>query len=102
MAKSICKDYASLPHVEGDHSLDASDVQELRVQVQRRQGLIYPEQEPRFRDLERLALQGKLTAAILAEAARIFSQFRQPGPLGREWAKAELLADLALSSAGAS
>ena len=26
MAKSICKDYASLPHVEGDHPLDASDV----------------------------------------------------------------------------
>ena len=57
MAKSICKDYASLPHVESDHPLDASDVQELRVQVQRRQGLIYPEQELRFRELERLALQ---------------------------------------------
>ena len=102
MAKTICKDYASQPHVEGYHPLDASDVQELRVQVQRRQGLIYPEQEPRFRDLDRLALQGKLTAATLSEAARILSQFRQPGPIGREWAKAELLADLALSSAGAS
>ena len=96
MAKAICKDYASLHHVENDHPLDASDVQELRVRVQRRQGVIYPEQEPRFRNLDRLALQGKLTAAVLSEAARTLSLFQQPGPLGRGWAKAELLADLAL------
>jgi hypothetical protein len=101
MAKTICKDYASVPHIKGDHPLDASDVQELRVRVQRRQGRIYPEQEPRFRDLDRLALQGRLTATTLAEAARIFSQFHQPGPIDREWASAELLADLALSGSKA-
>src|SRR5678809_864542 len=33
MAKTICTDYASLPYVESDHPLDASDVQELRVRV---------------------------------------------------------------------
>jgi hypothetical protein len=44
MAKIICTDYASLPCVESDHPLDASDVQELRVRVQRKQGIIYPEQ----------------------------------------------------------
>jgi hypothetical protein len=97
MARTICKDYASLQHVESDHPLDASDVQELRVRVQRRQGVIYPEQEPRFRDLDRLALQGKLTAAALSEAARTLSLFKQPGPLDRNWARAELLAELALS-----
>ena len=101
MAKTICKDYASLPHVEGDHPLDASDVQELRVRVQRRQGIIYPEQEPRFRDLDRLALQGKLTAAALSEAAGIFNLFRKPGPLDGDWAKAELLAGVAIPSTGA-
>ena len=103
MAKTICKDYASVLHqVENDHPLDASDVQELRVRVQRRQGVIYPEQEPRFRNLDRLALQGKLTAAALGEAGRIFHLFRKPGPLNGEWAEAELLADVALSSAGGS
>jgi hypothetical protein len=97
MAKAICKDYALLHHVESDHPLDASDVQELRVRVQKRQGIIYPEQEPRFRDLDRLALRGKLTAAALGEAARIFNLFRKPGPLDGEWAKAEMLADLVRS-----
>ena len=102
MAKAICKDYASVLHqVENDHPLDASDVQELRVRVQRRQGVIYPEQEPRFRNLDRLALQGKLTAAVLSEAARTLSLFKQPGPLDRSWARAELLADLALSGGDA-
>jgi hypothetical protein len=100
MAKIICTDYASLPCVESDHPLDASDVQELRVRVQRKQGIIYPEQQPRFRDLDRLALRGKLTAAALGEAARIFNLFRKPGPLDGDWAKAELLADVALPSAG--
>jgi hypothetical protein len=77
-----------LPYVENAHPLDASDVQELRVRVQRRQGVIYPEQEPRFRDLDRLALQGALTAVALSEAARTLSLFKQlargiadgPGP----------------------
>jgi hypothetical protein len=101
MAKTICTDYALLPYVESDHPLDASDVQELRVRLQRKQGIIYPEQEPRFRDLDRLALQGKLTAAALGEAARIFNLFRKPGPLDGDWAKAELLADIATPSAGA-
>ena len=86
-----------LPHVENAHPLDASDVQELRVRVQRRQGVIYPEQEPRFRDLDRLALQGALTAVALSEAARTLSLFKQPGPRDRRWARAELVADLALS-----
>ncbi len=102
MAKTICEDYASVLHqVENDHPLDASDVQELRVRVQRRQGVIYPEQEPRLRALDRLALQGKLTAAALSEADRTLSLFKQPGPLDRRWAKAELLADLALSGGDA-
>ena len=81
-AKAICKDYASLHHnVEIDDQLEASDVQALRVQVQRRQGgIIYPEQEPRFRNLDRLALQGKLTAAALGEAAGIFHLFRNRDP----------------------
>jgi hypothetical protein len=51
--------------------------------------VIYPEQEPRFRNLDRLALQGKLTAALLSEAARTLSLFKQPGPLDRSWARAE-------------
>jgi hypothetical protein len=60
MAKTICKDYAPLHLVGSDHPLDSSDVQELRVRVLRRQGLIYPEQEPRFRDLDRVCSPGKI------------------------------------------
>jgi hypothetical protein len=91
--EAICKDYPSVQHqVDIDERPDASDVQPLRVRVQRRQGLIYREQEPRFRALERLALRRKLTVTVLAEADRVSRLFRQPGPINREWAKAELLA----------
>jgi hypothetical protein len=67
-------------------------------QLLKRQGrLIYPEQERIFRGLDRLACQGKLTAAAISEAACTVRLFKQPGPIGREWAKAELLVDIELS-----
>jgi hypothetical protein len=59
--------------------------------------VIYPEQERIVRRLDRLAAHGMLTAAALSEAARTLSLFKQSGPLDRNWAKAELIADLALS-----
>jgi hypothetical protein len=45
-AKAICTDYSSLHHsVDVDEKPDASDVQALWVRVQRRHGIVYPEQE---------------------------------------------------------
>ena len=100
-AKKICRDYASLPpKVEVDEALDASDVQELWVKAFRRQGrLIYPEQERIFRQLDRTAIQGNLSRGELERADKVLRMFKAPGPLDRSWAKAELLADLALSTA---
>jgi len=103
-AKKICKDYASLQHkVEVDQTLDASEVQELWVKVFRRQGrIIYPEQRRIFSNLDRDAMHGRLSKGDLERADKIFRMFKAPGTLDRSWAKAELLADLALSSAGTS
>src|SRR5262245_44932917 len=99
-AKAICRDYGSLkPKVETDQALDASDVQELWVKVFRRQGrIVYPEQERIIRDLDRLAIRGSLTRADLDRADKVLRMFKAPGLVNRQWAKAELLADLALSS----
>jgi hypothetical protein len=98
-AKAICKDYAALGQVDnGDQALDASDVQKLRVRVFKRQGrIIYPEQERIFRNLDRQAIQGSLSRGDLDRADKILRMFKAPGTLDRNWAKAELLADLALS-----
>jgi hypothetical protein len=75
-----------------------SDVQELWVKVFKRQGrLIYPEQERIFRQLDRSAIQGNLNRGDLERADKILRMFKAPGSLDRSWAKAELLADLALS-----
>jgi hypothetical protein len=86
----------------GSGTLDASDVQALWVKVKKRQkGFIYPEQEPRFRALDRLALLGQLEAGDLAEADKIFRQFHRPTFLDAKWVKDELEAELALSGARA-
>jgi hypothetical protein len=100
-AKAICRDYGSLqPKVETDQALDASDVQELWVRVFRRQGrIIYPEQERMFRQLDHSAIQGTLRRGELEHADKSLRMFKEPKTLDRSWAKAELLADLALSSA---
>jgi hypothetical protein len=77
---------------------DPSDVQELWVKVFKRQGrLIYPEQERIFRQLDRKAIQGTLSRGELERADKVLRMFKVPGPLNREWAKAELLTDLALN-----
>jgi hypothetical protein len=69
------------------------------VKVFKRQGRItYPEQEPIFRNLDRDAIQGKLTRGDLERADKILRMFKVPGTLDRAWAKAELLADLELST----
>src|SRR5262245_40796433 len=100
-AKAICRDYASLqPKVETDQALDASDGQELWVKVFRRQGrLIYPEQVRIFSQLDRSAIEGNLSRGELERADKSLRMFKAPGTLDRSWAKAELLVDLALSSA---
>jgi hypothetical protein len=98
-AKAICKDYAALGQVDtGDQALDASDVQELWVRVFKRQGrLIYPEQQRIFRQLDRSAIQGTLSRGDLDRADKILRMFEAPRTVNCNWAKAELLADLALS-----
>jgi hypothetical protein len=100
-AKSICRDYINAGHRAPEH--DASDVQELWVKVFKRQGrVIYPEQERIFRDLDRLAIRRSLNQADLDRADKSFRMFEAPKSLNREWAKAELFADLALSGSEAS
>jgi hypothetical protein len=82
---------------------DASNVQALWGKVFKRQGrIIYPEQQRIFRSLDRNAIQNNLSRGHLERADKIFRLFKSPGTLDRSWAKAELLTDLALSSAGAS
>jgi hypothetical protein len=77
---------------------DPSDIQELWVRVFKRQGrIIYPEQERIFRKLERSAIQGSLGQGDLDRADKVLRMFKAPGTLDRNWAKAELLTDLALS-----
>ena len=87
-AKAICRDYIGSGRPNADHraaELDASDVQELWVKVFRRQGrMILPEQERIFRDLDR--------------ADKLLRMFKVPGTLDRSWAKAELIADMELST----
>jgi hypothetical protein len=92
-AKSICRDYINAGHRAPEH--DASDVQELWVKVFKRQAqVIYPEQERIFRNLDRLAIQESLSRADLDRADKTFRMFKAPGTLDRNWAKAELIADL--------
>jgi hypothetical protein len=100
-AKSICRDHINAGHRAPEH--DASDVQELWVKVFKRQGrIIYPEQGRIFRDLDRLALRGSLSSGALDRADKTLRLFKAPGSVNRKWAKAELLTDVALSSAGVS
>ena len=95
-AKSICRDYLKVSQRGPD--CDASDVQELWVKVFKRQGrIIYPEQERIFRKLDRSAIQGSLSRGDLDRADKILRMFKAPGTLDRNWAKAELIADLELS-----
>jgi hypothetical protein len=95
-AKSICRDYLKVG--ERGPDCDASDVQELWVKVFERQGrIIYPEQQRIFRKLDRSAIQGTLSRGDLDRADKVLRTFKAPGTLDRRWAKAELLADLALS-----
>jgi hypothetical protein len=95
-AKSICRDHLKVSQPGQD--CNASDVQELWVKVFRRQGrVIYLEQERIFRRLDRTAIQGNLSRGELERADKILRTFKAPGTLDRSWAKAELVADLALS-----
>ena len=95
-AKSICRDYLKVSQRGPD--CDASDVQELWVKVFKRQGrIIYPEQERIFRKLDRDAIQGNLSRGDLDRADKVLRMFKAPGTLDRNWAKAELIADLELS-----
>jgi hypothetical protein len=92
-AKAICRDYFKV--AQRGPQCDASDVQELRVKVFKRQGrLIYPEQERKFRRLDRDAIRGTLSRGELERADRVLRMFKAPGTLDRNWAKAELLANL--------
>jgi hypothetical protein len=96
-AKAICRDYLKVD--QRGPECDPSDVQELWVKVFRRQGrLIYPEQVRIFCQLDRSAIQGKLTRGGLDRADKILRMFKAPGTLDRNWTKAELLADLELST----
>jgi hypothetical protein len=96
-AKAICRDHLKV--TQHGPECDPSDVQELWVKVFKRQGrLIYPEQQRIFRQLDRSAIQGTLTRAELDRADKILRMFKVPGTLDRAWAKAELLADLELST----
>jgi hypothetical protein len=82
---------------------DPSDVQELWVKAFKRQGrLIYPEQERIFRQLDRSVIQGTLGRGELERADKVLRMFKAPGTINREWAKVELLADLAMSGGGSS
>jgi hypothetical protein len=95
-AKSICRDYLNAGHRAPE--LDASDVQELWIKVFKRQGrVIYPEQKRIFRKLDCSAIQGTLTRGDLDRADKLLRMFKAAGRLDRNWAKAELLADLASS-----
>lgn len=95
-AKAICRDHLKIPRAGPE--CDPSDVQELWVKVFKRQGrIIYPEQERIFRNLDRDAIQGTLSRGDLDRADKILRMFKAPGTLDRNWAKAELHADLALS-----
>ncbi len=74
------------------------------MKVFKRQGrIIYPEQERILRKLDRSAIQGTLSRGDLDRADKILRMFKapgkpgKPGTLDRNWAKAELHADLALS-----
>jgi hypothetical protein len=100
-AKAICRDYLKVD--QRGPECDPSDVQELWVKVFKRQGrLIYPEQERIFRQLDRGAIQGNLSRGDLDRADKILRMFKAPGAINREWAKVELLADLAMSRGGSS
>jgi hypothetical protein len=95
-AKSICRDYLKVSQRGPD--CDGSDVQELWVKVFKRQGrIIYPEQERIFRKLDCSAIQGTLTRGDLDRADKLLRMFKAAGTLDRNWAKAELIADLELS-----
>ena len=59
--------------------------------------IIYPEQQRIFRKLDRSAIQGTLSRGDLDLADKVLRMFKAPGTVDRNWAKAELLADLALS-----
>jgi hypothetical protein len=99
-ARAICRDYLKVGGRGPD--CDASDVQELWVRVFKRQGrIIYPEQQRIFRQLDRSAIQGKLTRGDLDRADKILRMFKAPGTLDRTWAKAERHADVELSGSGA-
>ena len=50
-----------------------------------------------FRKLDRSAMQGTLSRGDLDLANTVLRMFKAPGTMDRNWAKAELLADLALS-----
>ena len=68
------------------------------MKVFKRQGrMVYPEQERIFRNLDRSAIQGTLSRGDLDFADKMLRIFKAPGTLDRNRAKAELLADLALS-----
>jgi hypothetical protein len=96
-AKAICRDYLKVDQRRTE--CDASDVQELWVKVFKRQGrLIYPEQERIFRQLDRSAIQGTLSRGELERSDKILRMFKAPGTLDRSWAKAEVQADVELSS----
>jgi hypothetical protein len=98
-AKAICRDYLKVD--QRGPECDPSDIQELWVKVFKRQGrIIYPEQERIFRKLERSAIQGSLGQGDLDRADKVLRMFKAPGTLDRNWAKAELLTELALSGGG--
>jgi hypothetical protein len=98
-AKAICRDYLKVD--QRGPECDPSDIQELWVRVFKRQGrIIYPEQKRIFRKLERSAIQGSLGQGDLDRADKVLRMFKAPGTLDRNWAKAELLTDLALSGGG--
>jgi hypothetical protein len=100
-AKAICRDHLKVDRRGSE--CDSSDVQELWVKVFKRQGrLIYPEQERIFRQLDRDAIRGTLSRGDLERADKVLRMFKAPGTMNREWAKVELLADLAMSGWGSS
>jgi len=86
------------PFVLKHHALDASDVQELWVKVFKHRGrIISPERERIFRELDRGAVQRKLSRSDLDRADKVLRAFKAPDTLDRNWSNAELLTDLALS-----
>jgi hypothetical protein len=67
--------------------------------VFKRQGrIIYPEQERIIRKLDRSAIQGTLSRGDLDLADKILRMFKAPGTLDRNWANAEFLAVMELST----